>query len=247
MLKVSGNIKVEQVIISDIKVDVVRKDIKNIHLAVYPPAGRVRIAVPEHVNEDSIHLLLVSKLVWIKRQQRKFEGQERITPREYKNRESHYFQGRRYLLRIHEEDSPPKVLLQNKTYIDMYVRPGTPLLKKHELMNEWYRATLKEEIPAFVNKWENKIGVRVNQWQVKQMKTKWGSCNTEKGRIWLNLELAKKPLQCLEYIIVHEMIHLLERHHNDKFLHHMNTYLPNWKQLKAELNKLPVSHADWGY
>lgn len=237
----------EQIIISNIAIDVVRKDIKNIHLAVYPPTGRVRIAAPLRVNEDTIRLFAVTKLGWIKRYQRKFEAQERQTPREYKNRESHYFQGRRYLLNLIEADSTPKVVLRSKTYIDLYVRPESSTEKCHEILNEWYRQQLKQLIPELIQKWEKIMQVQVNDWQVKQMKTKWGTCNIEKKRIWLNLELAKKPIHCLEYIIVHEMVHLLERHHNDRFLHYINTYLPNWKQLKTELNTLPVSHADWEY
>ena len=237
----------QQMTVSNIGIDVVRKNIKNIHLAVYPPTGRVRIAAPLKVNDDAIRLFIISKLTWIKRQQRKFEGQERLSPREYKNRESHYFQGMRYLLNIIETDAPPKVVLRNKTYIDLYVRPETPVSKRHEIMTEWYRDQLKKVIPDLIKKWEKRMSISVEDWRVKLMKTKWGSCNIDKKRIWINLELAKKPIQCLEYIIVHEMIHLLERHHNDGFLNYMDTFLPNWKQLKKELNKLPVSHADWNY
>jgi len=236
-----------QIAISDITIDVIRKDILNIHLAVYPPLGRVRLAAPLNVSDDAIRLFAVSKLAWIKRNQRKFEGQERIAPREFKNRESHYFRGQRYLMNIIEVDAPPKVILKNKTYIDLYVRPETPTDKRLEVMNEWYRVQLKNQIPDLIAKWEEKMNIKVSEWQVKQMKTKWGSCNIEAKRLWINLELAKKPEHCLEYIIVHEMVHLLERHHNDRFHYLLETYLPNWKQLKTELNQLPVSHADWGY
>src|SRR3990172_13331968 len=237
----------EQITIRNIKIDVVRKGIKNIHLAVYPPTGRVRIAIPLCVNEDTIRLFAISKLGWIKRNQRKFEEQERFSPREYKNRESHYFQGKRYLLNVVEVDEPPKIVLRSKTYIDLYTRPEATIAKRHEIMNEWYRIQLKKQIPELIEKWEKKLKVRIGEWQIKLMKTKWGSCNIEKKRIWVNLELAKKPIHCLEYIIVHEIVHLLERHHNDKFLYYMDKYFPNWKQLKTELNKLPVSHADWNY
>jgi len=226
----------EQIVISDIIIDVVRKDIKNIHLGVYPPTGRVRLAAPLQVSEDAIRLFAISKLAWIKRNQRKFEGQERITPREFLNRESHYYMGERYLLNIIEADAPPKVILKNKTYIDLFFRPGTPTFKRLEIMNEWYRVQLKKLIPDLIEKWEKILGVAVDEWQVKQMKTKWGSCNIEQRRIWINLELAKKPERCLEYIIVHEMIHLLKRHHNDRFHHHLENHLPNWRQLKDELN-----------
>jgi len=237
----------EHIIITNIKIDVVRKDIKNIHLAVYPPAGRVRIAAPLKFNEDAIRLFAISKLGWIKRNQRKFEEQERIAPREYKQRESHYFKGRRYLLTIVEIEAKPKVVLKNKKFIELHIRPDTPTIKRHETLKEWYRDQLKKQIPVIIDKWENILNVKVEDWQVKQMKTKWGSCNIEKKRIWINLELAKKPEHCLEYIIVHEMIHLLERYHNEIFLSYMNKFMPNWKSLKQELNRLPVSHADWKY
>ena len=237
----------KQITISNIKIDVVSKDIKNIHLGVYPPAGRVRIAAPLKISEDALRIFAISRLSWIKRNQKKYEGQERISPREYKPRESHYFRGKRYLLRITEKEAPPKVLLKNKIYIDLYVRPDASTEKRHEIITEWYRIQLKKQIPAIIEKWEKILKVEVQGWQVKQMKTKWGSCNIEKKRIWINLELAKKPEHCLEYIIVHEMIHFLERHHKDKFLYYLDTYLPNWKKLKTELNKLPASHADWNY
>ncbi len=237
----------EQITISNIKIDVVQKNIKNIHLAVYPPTGRVRIAAPLRVNEDAIRLFAISKLGWIKRHQRKFEGQERISPREYKNRESHYFQGRRYLLNIIEADAPPKVVLKNKTYIDLYLRPETPIARRHEIMNEWYRQKLKEIIPALIKKWEKKMDVLVNEFGVKKMKTKWGTCNREAKRIWLNLELAKKPAECLEYIVVHEMVHLLERNHNDRFISLMNEFMPKWKFYRDELNRIPVRHENWNY
>lgn len=237
----------EQLTISGITIDVIRKDIKNIHLAVYPPTGRVRIAAPLKVTDDSIRLYAISKLSWIKRNQRKFDEQERIPGREYKERESHYFQGKRYLLNIIEHDAIPQVVLKSKKYIELYIRPGTTSEKCQEIMAEWYRNEMKQIIPDIITKWEKILSLEVNDWQVKQMKTLWGSCNIEKKRILLNLELAKKPERCLEYIIVHEMIHLLERHHNDRFLYYMETNLPNWKQLKDELNKLPVSHAQWNY
>jgi predicted metal-dependent hydrolase len=237
----------EQLLIRDIKIDVVRKHIKNIHLAVYPPTGRVRIAAPMEVNSDTIRLFAVSKLGWIKQLQRQFESQERIPKRDYKNRESHYFQGRRYLIHIIEKEARPKVIIRNKTYIDLYVRPQAPVEKRHEIMTEWYRAQLKKQIPAIIEKWEKRLDMNGTGWKVKRMKTKWGSCNIEEKRIWINLELAKKPPGCLEYIIVHEMVHLMERHHNEQFLYYMDKFLPTWKQLKSELNKLPVSHADWNY
>lgn len=236
-----------QIEVSDFTIDVVRKEIKNLHLSVYPPTGRVRIAAPLNVNDDSIKLFAISKLAWIKRNQRNFEKQERQSPRIFEERESHYFEGKRYLLRITEHAAPPKVEIKHKTYIDLYVRPETSTEQRQSILNEWYRKQLKSKIPAMIAKWEKIIDVTVSDWGVKQMKTKWGTCNIEQQRIWVNLELAKKPIHCLEYIIVHEMIHLIERHHNDHFLALMEKYMPKWKQYKEELNRLPVSHGEWTY
>lgn len=236
-----------QIEISDFTIDIERKSIKNMHLSVYPPSGRVRIAVPLNIDDEAVRLFAISKLAWIKKNQRKFKEQERQSPRIFGNRESHYFEGRRYLLRVTELDAVPKVLIKTKTYIDLYVRPNTSIEQKNAILNDWYRQQLKKQIPVFIEKWEKVIGVSVSDWGVKQMKTKWGTCNIEQKRIWINLELAKKPISCLEYIIVHEMIHLLERHHNVYFLALMDKYMPHWKLHKDELNRLPVSHGEWTY
>jgi hypothetical protein len=236
-----------QITIRNITIDVVHKDIKNMHLAVYPPTGRVRIAAPLRVKKDAIRLFAISKLGWIKRHQRNFYNQERMSPRVYKERESHYFQGRRYLLRIKETTGAGWVDLKGKTYLDLYVKPDKSLEYRETVLNEWYRTELKKILPEMIAHWEKRIDVIVGFWGIKQMKTKWGSCNIEQKRLWLNLELAKKPIQCLEYILVHEMLHLLERHHDEKFISHMDYYLTNWKQLKDELNRIPVSHAAWSY
>lgn len=234
-------------ITSQLSIDVVRKDIKNMHLAVYPPSGRVRIAAPLRIDDEAVRLFAISKIGWIKKHQRNFEAQDRQQPLQFKDRESHYFQGKRYLLRIIEQDLPPKVILRSKTYIDLFVKPNTTIEQKQVIINNWYRNELKKLIKPLLEQWERKMGVTVNECQIKQMKTKWGTCNIEKKRIWINLELAKKPLHCLEYIIVHEMIHLLERYHNDRFLSLIDKYMPQWKFYKDELNKFPVSHAEWGY
>jgi len=233
--------------ISGITVEVVRKKIKNMHLAVYPPTGRVRLAVPLRMNAEAVRLFAVSKLSWIRRHQRNFADQERISPREYKERESHYFQGRRYLLRIRETSGAGYVALQSKTYLDLYVKPDAGLEYRRNVIKEWQRNELKKSIAELAEHWTKKMGVQVAFWGVKQMKTKWGSCNITQKRIWLNLELAKKPLSCLEYVLVHELAHLLERHHNDRFHALVSQYLPGWKRLRDELNRLPVNHADWTY
>lgn len=237
----------EQFTVSNIRIDIVRKDIKNIHLAVYPPNGRVRIAVPTHLKDSTIRLFAASKIGWIKKHKRKFSEQEREAKREYVTRESHYFQGQRYLLRVIETNGRPRVEINSKTYIDLFVNPEAAKRKKNVILNEWYRAELKKLIPLYIKQWQNTMGVHVEDWGVKQMRTKWGSCNIKSKRIWINLELAKKPLLCLEYVIVHEMIHLLERHHNDRFQYYLNKFMPKWKAYRNELNRLPVSHKDWEY
>jgi predicted metal-dependent hydrolase len=230
-----------------LSVDVVRKDIKNMHLAVYPPTGRVRIAAPLRIDDEAVRLFAISKIAWIRKHQRSFNAQDRQPERVFKDRESHYFLGKRHLLRITEQESSPKVLLKTKTYIDLYVRPNSTIKQRQLILNEWYREELKKLIPPLIDKWEREIGVSVNDWQVKQMKTQWGSCNIEKKRILINLEMAKKPVHCLEYIVVHELIHLLERHHNERFLTLMEKHMPQWKFYQEELNRLPVSHEEWGY
>jgi len=237
----------KQITISDITVNIIRKDIKNIHLAVYPPSGRVRLAAPVNADDDAIRLFLVSKLGWIKRNQKKIQEQIRLTQHEYKDRESHYLFGKRYLLKIVEVKTKPFVIIRNKKEIELYISADASVAKRRSVMNTWYREQLKAVIPELLEKWETRLGVTIKKWQIKQMKTKWGSCTTEEKHIWLNLELAQKPVQCIEYILLHEMIHLKERHHNKRFEMYLDTYMPNWKALKMELNSLPVSHAEWNY
>jgi hypothetical protein len=229
-----------------ITIDVELKDIKNVHLSVYPPKGRVRIAAPLRMNLDTIRIYAISKLSWIKTQQKKFQSQVREAPRAFLSKEGHYYLGSRYLLKVIEHDAPPIINIKHKT-IELRLRPNTDIEKRKAIMDEWYRAQLKEMVPAIIAKWEKTMGVSLNEFAIKKMKTKWGTCNREAKRIWLNLELAKKPFHCIEYIIVHELVHLLERNHNDRFVAYMNQFLPEWKQLKIELNKLPVSHRDWEY
>lgn len=236
-----------QINIGDITIDVVRKNIKHIHLSVYPPDGRVRIAAPLSIHNDAVKRFAILQLSWIRKKQRAFENQERQAPRLYKNRESHYYLGKKYLLNVVEVDAPPKVVLRNKTYIDLYVRPNATIEKKSEIMKEWYRAQLKSQVPELIKKWEKKMKLNVAEFHLKQMKTIWGSCNKKEKRLLLNLELAKKPFHCIEYIVVHEMVHFFERHHNDRFTAHINHFLPKWKNIKAELNRMPVGHGEWGY
>ena len=232
--------------LNDLDVEVVLKDIKNVHLSVYPPNGRIKVAAPRSMSTDTLRVYVISKLGWIRKQQAKLRGQEREAPREYVDRESHYFNGRRYLLKIIEGDKLAKVELRPQA-IELHIRPGTPKEKRHLLLSEWYRQQLKIVIPKIIRKYEKLMGVEVREFGVKKMRTKWGTCNPEAKRIWLNLELARKPAECLEYIVVHEMAHLLERTHNDRFVSLMNEYMPKWRFYKDELNRLPVIHVDWGY
>ena len=232
--------------LGEIKIEIVQKDIKNLHLSVYPPMGRVKIAAPAKMSLDTIRIYAISKLSWIRKQQEKIRSQKREAPREYLNKESHYFLGKRYQLKVIESNEVPYVKLNHKT-LELSVRSNADLAKRKEILDNWYREQLRELATTLITKWEKKMKLKVEELGIKKMKTKWGTCNEDAKRIWLNFELSKKPLECIEYIIVHEMVHFKERHHNDKFIAYMNHYLPEWKQLKVELNKLPVSHIDWEY
>lgn len=233
--------------VSGIEVQVVRKAIKNLHLAVYPPGGRVRVAVPLHVSDDNVRLAVINKLAWIKKQQASFAAQPRQSQREMVTGESHYVWGHRYLLDVVERVGKHEVVIHNNTRLRLYVNPGTTRANRELALTEWYRAQLKDRVPPLLAKWQPIVGEEVAEWGVKKMKTKWGSCNIEARRIWLNLELAKKPPNCLEYILVHELVHLLERHHNDTFRAYMDRFLPQWRLLRDELNQSPLAHEDWGY
>ncbi len=231
--------------VSGIKVDVVRKDIKNLHLGVYPPQGRVRVAAPLVISDEAVRLAVIDKLGWIRRQQAKFAAQPRQSQREMVNGESHYFLGYRYRLRVHEQPGKQYVAIRGMASLDLFVNPGRTTEQREAVLLRWYRQQLNELIPPLLEQWQAKLGVQVNAWGVKRMKTKWGSCNPATGRVWFNLELAKKPAPCLEYIVVHELAHLLERHHNECFTALLDTHLPQWRQYREMLNTSPLSDADW--
>ena len=184
---------------------------------------------------------------WIKKQQAKFTGQERQTKRDYSSGESHYFFGKRYRLEVVYKDESPVVTLKGKNKIILQVRPKSPAIKRREVMMDWYRKELHVIVGDLITKWQKKMGVEVKFWGIKQMKTKWGACTVKARRIWVNLELAKKPVRCLEYIIVHELVHLLERHHSDRFSAYMDQFLPRWRLYRAELNHSPLGHDIWEY
>ena len=236
-----------QIEVSGIPVDVVRKDIKNLHLAVYPPHGRVRVAVPLRTSDETVRLAVISRLSWIRKQQNALEQQVRQSQREMITGESHFVQGRRYRLNVIEQNAPAVVVLRNSKTMELRVRPGTDEEKRRDVLQRWYRQLLREQIPDLLAKWEPIVGVEVAHCGIKRMKTKWGTCNIEARRIWLNLELAKKPPACLTYILVHEMVHLLERHHNDRFRAYMDQFMPQWRTHREELNRAPLAHEDWEY
>ena len=237
---------VTQFNLGEIAVDVVRKDIKNIHLSVYPPAGKVRISAPLRMDIDTIRVFAITKLAWIKSQQQKLRAQEREMPREYLDRESHYVWGKRFLLKVEEKDAAPEVELKHSKMI-LHIRPATSHERKQEILDAWYREQLKKAVPALLAKWEPLMGVKVEKLFVQKMKTKWGGCSPGAGSIRLNTDLAKKPPECLEYIVVHEMAHLLEPTHNSHFITLMDQFMPKWRFYKEELNRLPVRHESWGY
>lgn len=235
-----------QINLGGIMAEVAFKDIKNVHLSVYPPDGKVRISAPAHMNLDTIRIFAISRLPWIRQQQDKLRAQPRETSREYLERESHYLWGRRYLLKIVEADAAPEVRLKHRSMV-LSTRPGTTGEQRQAIVEAWYREQLKETAPALIAKWESLMGVQVARFFVQRMKTKWGSCNPASRSIRLNTELAKKPRECLEYIIVHEMAHLLEPTHNARFIALMDRLMPNSRMRRDQLNQLPVRHEEWMY
>jgi hypothetical protein len=235
-----------QIKLGDIPVDVVLKAIKNVHLSVHPPTGRVRISAPKRMSIDTIRVFAISKLDWIKQQQTKLREQERETPREYVDRESHYVWGKRYLLTVSESDEPPSVELKHSRMV-LRMRPGTDERRRQALMEAWYREQIKQAVPLLLARWQPLMGVRVERFFVQRMKTKWGSCNHKARTIRLNTELAKKPAECLEYIVVHELVHLLEPTHNARFVALMDRFMPKWQFHRQVLNRLPVRREKWSY
>lgn len=224
--------------IEEIFIEVIKKDIKNINLSVLSPNGRVRISVPKKMDDEAIKIFALTKLAWIRKQKSKFKLQDKEIIKEFLSGESHYFFGNKYILNILETKEKQHIQINNNKEIDIYVRKNSTKEKREKLMDEWYRAELKKIIPDYIKKWEPIIDVKVEEFGVKKMKTRWGTCNVAVKRIWINLELAKKNHRYLEYLIVHEMIHLLERNHNDRFKAYMDKFLPEWRSIKAELNGL---------
>ncbi|MBU1699646.1 MAG: M48 family metallopeptidase [Candidatus Eisenbacteria bacterium] len=235
-----------QLKLGDIVVDVVLKDIKNVHLSVYPPTGRVRISAPRRMSMETIRVFAISKLGWIKQKQKKLREQERETPREYLDRESHYLWGKRYLLVVAESNAPPSIELKHDRML-LRVRPGTDAYRRQALVEGWYREQIRKAVPLLLARWQPLMKVRVERFFVRRMKTRWGSCNRKARTIRLNTELAKKPAECLEYVVVHELAHLLEPTHNARFVALMDQFMPNWRVHREALNRLPIRREKWGY
>lgn len=235
---------VTQLDLGGIAVDVVLKNIKNVHLSVYPPTGRVRISAPSRMSLDNIRAFAISKLAWIKKHQRKLKAQDRESPREYIDRESHYVWGRRYLLTVVTHDEPPALELKHRKMV-LKVRPGTGAAARQSIMSDWYRGQLKLAVQPLIAKWSPLMGVEVSGCSVRKMKTKWGSCNATSKTLLFNTDLAEKPPACLEYVVVHEMLHLLLRRHDDQFYGQMDRYMPGWRHLRQTLNASPLSHVEW--
>lgn len=236
----------DQLQLGELTCYVQRKHIKHLHLSVRPPLGRITVTAPMHMQLDTIRVYVISKLAWIKKQQLKMEQQEWLPPLKYLERESHYLWGKRYLLTIEEAAGTPKITHAHCKLL-LTIRPGTNTVKRQALFEAWYREQLKIEATQLIQLWEPRLGVQVKKLYVRRMKTKWGSCTYQRGTIRLNTELARKPKACLEYLVVHEMIHLLEPSHNKRFYRFMDLHLPNWKTTRDHLNNLPVSHESWHF
>lgn len=234
----------ETIQLGEISIAVTRKDIKNVHLTVHPPDGRVTLAAPYNTRLEVARAYAISKLAWIRDQQRKLGCQARETPRQFVERESHYVWGRRYLMTVDYQNVKPTVILSNKR-ITLIVRPGSSTEKRAELMHEWHKLLLHEVVPPLVQKWERKLKVSVSGYFLQRMKTKWGSCNHSAGNIRLNTELVKKPKDLLEYVIVHEMAHLIEPTHSERFIAILEEHYPSWREARAELNELPLAAEVW--
>ncbi|MGY1949533.1 M48 family metallopeptidase [Pseudomonas pergaminensis] len=236
----------EHIQLGDIRVEVQRKNNKHAHLYVYPPEGRVHISAPLHMGLDALRAFAISRLSWIKAQQRQMRAQPRETEREYLNRESHQVWGRRYLLEVIEVNAAPVVELKHSALV-LQIRPGSDEARREALLESWYREQLRAKLPVLLGKWQPLMGVNVRRILVQRMKTRWGGCNPSTGNIRLNTELAKKPPECLEYILIHELAHLIEPTHNNRFLALMDKFMPHWRQIKDELNRLPVRHEEWDH
>ena len=234
----------ETIQLGEIAIALTCKDVKHAHLSVHPPSGRVTLVAPQGTRSEVARAYAISKLGWIRDQQAKMRGQARETVRQYIERESHYLWGWRYLLTVREEEAKPSIRLSHRT-IMLTVRPGSDGVKCAEVVHDWHKSLLHEAVRELIARWEPKLGVDVARYFLQRMKTKWGSCNHRTGTIRLNTELVKKPRDLLEYVVVHEMLHLIEPTHSDRFLALMNKHYPAWREARVELNKLPLAAESW--
>jgi predicted metal-dependent hydrolase len=239
------SIEAHQITVGGLRVDVVRKRIKNLHLGVYPPHGRVRVAAPLSVSDEAVRLAVVTRMGWIKRQRAKFDAQSRQSARAFVSGETHFFLGQRYRLNLIEGARAGRVHVRNSRSLDLHVRAGSDQAVRERVFLSWYRQELRDRATPVIEKWAVNLKIPAPVWGIKRMKTKWGTCSIEARRIWLNLEMIKKPPQCLEYIVVHEMAHFFERHHSDRFVALMDRLLPQWRTLRDELNREPLGHERW--
>jgi predicted metal-dependent hydrolase len=231
--------------LGSIVIEVTRKDIRNVHLSVHPPSGRVSLVAPTATRLEVARAFAATKLGWIREQQTKFRAQAREMPRRFVERESHYLWGRRHQLSVIERDAKPMVKVDHRR-ITLVVRPGTSVSKRRSIMHSWHKALLHEAVPPLITKWETKLGVEVDAYFLQRMKTRWGSCNHHAARIRLNTELVKKPRDLLEYVVVHEMLHLIEPTHSERFRELLSRYYRGWIEARMELNELPVAAESWG-
>jgi predicted metal-dependent hydrolase len=236
----------DQLTLGNLTVEVIRKNIKNTHLRVYPPTGRVKISAPLRLDLETIRKFAVSKISWIKKQQIKIDKRKKEVSKEFLGKDSLYYNGKIYLLKVIEEDTEPKVVLKDNI-LELCVRPHLTAAKKKEILDDWYRNQLKRQATSLINQLEKKMNVKVDVLTIRKMKTRWGSCYKAKKKICLNLELVKKPLECIEYVVVHEMAHFFEGNHGAKFKALMDNLMPEWRFHKAELNRLPMGHEDWKF
>lgn len=236
-----------RLVIGGMPVEVRRRDIRNLHVGIYPPAGRIRVSAPLRLSDEAVRLAVVTRLGWIRRQQKSFRAQVRQTRRDVVSGESHYFLGRRYRLRVRETEGRPGVRLRGVSIVELNVRAGSDLTVREAVLTRWYRERLRELVPPLLAKWQPRVGRQAAEVRIKKMKTRWGSCVPPARRLWLNLELVKKPPQCLEYILVHELVHLRVREHDERFRQWMDVLMPGWRRIRDELNQAPLAHEEWQY
>ena len=231
--------------VGGIDIDVIHKDIRHLHIGVYPPLGRVRVAAPLRFDDEQVRLAVVQRLAWIKRQRKQLQAAPRQTEREMITGESHYVWGNRLRLKVVERPGRAHIEIDGDRLV-IYTSPDSTAESRRAALERWYRDQLRLALPRLIEKWENELQVTVPKWTVRRMKTKWGSCNRESRHIWFNLELAKKHPNCLEYIVVHEMTHYLERKHGERFASLMDQRLPDWELRRTELNGAPLAEEEWG-